>query len=402
MRKIYLFCIVCLINLPVFSQPVYPLIDSLVKQVSLDTLVYHVKNLSGENSCKVYGKTVTIKNRVSSKGNDVAADYLKEQFERLGLRVIDQKYSTGGRNIIAEQPGTVYPDQKFIISSHYDAVADYCADDDISSGAAILELARHLTKFKFKYTIAYAQWDEEEIGMVGSKYYATEAKKNGDKIKGVINVEMIGYDSDNDMLFEIHTKELANSVALSNTVKTMISNYKLNLKVKVQNPGTDRSDHASFWNIGVGAITYSEAYFNGDPNPNYHKATDRISAFSLPYFHELSKLSLATIATLAEPVDKNSGILELPVDDISTVSLNAIPNPAATISTIHYFLPVDDDVQLYIYNPVSNVKTELLHQLTSKGEHQHNLNTANYTPGIYFIVLNTKWGAKTQKLIIQK
>lgn len=401
MKKLYFLYFSCFFSLSLIAQPVYPLIDSLVKQVNLDSLVYHVKNLSGENSCKVYGKDVTIQNRISAKGNDVAADYLKERFERLGLKITDQKYSSGGRNIIAEQTGTTYPDQKFIISSHYDAVANYCADDDISGGSAILELARHLSKFKFKYTIAYAQWDEEEVGELGSKYYATNASKNKEKIKGVVNIEMLGYDSNNDMLFEIHTKELANSVELANTIKAMISNYKLNLKVVIQNPGTDRSDHASFWNTGVGAVTFSQAFFNGDSNPNYHKSTDRISVFSLPYFHELAKLSLATIATLAEPDDKTTDVTEV-VSDANAVSLTAMPNPANTYSIINYSLPFDSEIQLYVYNPISNIKVELLKNTTTKGDYQFNLNTTGFAPGIYFIVLNTKWGVKTQKLIVQK
>ncbi|MEZ5021948.1 MAG: hypothetical protein R2728_01575 [Chitinophagales bacterium] len=38
----------------------------------------------------------------------------------------------GGRNIYATQLGSVNPDSIYIICGHYDAVNNYCADDNAS------------------------------------------------------------------------------------------------------------------------------------------------------------------------------------------------------------------------------------------------------------------------------
>jgi hypothetical protein len=214
---------------------------------------------------------------------------------------------------------------------------------------------------------------------------------------------MLGYDSNDDMLFEVHTKDVANSVALANNLQEVINDYKLNLKLKIQNPGTDRSDHASFWNTGIGAITYSQAFFNGDSNPNYHKATDRINVLSLPYFHELAKLSLANIATHAELIGKKTN--DIPEDvpiDIATVNLKTTANSANGYSTISYTLPTDLEIDLFIYNPLTQLQTEIYRGNKNKGEHYINYATSALAPGVYFIVLNTKWGSKTQKLMVQK
>ncbi|MEO6903305.1 MAG: M28 family peptidase [Bacteroidia bacterium] len=398
MKLIYSFILVVFTSFTVNSQTPHPVIIDLLKELNLDSLTAKVNDLSGENTCFVNGKVTTIKNRVSKTGNDVAAEYLKEHLQALGLTVTDQKYSTGGRNIIAEQKGTLYPDKKYIICAHYDAVADYCADDNVSGCSAILEAAKLLSKHEFKNTIVYAFWDEEEIGLVGSKYYANEAKKNKENIAGVLNIEMLGYDSDNDFLMDIHTKDVANSIALSTKLKEINTTYKFKLKTNIKNPGTDRSDHGSFWTNNFGAICFGEAFFSGDDNPTYHKATDRISKFNLPYFYELSKLSLAAIATLAEPV-------ALAIDNVSSqqqkVALEAFPNPAQESVTVCYSLPLETTTQLSIYNPISDVNNVIINEKLKAGEYQYNITTSNLTNGVYIISLKTSDKMLTKKLVVQ-
>ena len=65
-----------------------------------------------------------------------------------------------------------YIDDIYIICAHYDSVTTYCADDNASSVAAVIEAARILSGECFDFTIVYALWDQEEIGLVGSEYYA--------------------------------------------------------------------------------------------------------------------------------------------------------------------------------------------------------------------------------------
>lgn len=398
MKLIYSFILIVFTCVTVNSQTADPLITDLLKEVNLDSLVARVNDLTGENSCVVNGKVTTIKNRVSKTGNDLAAEYLKEHLQALGLTVIDQKYSTGGRNIVAEQKGLVNPDTKYIICAHYDAVADYCADDNVSGCSAILEIAKLLSKHEFKNTIVYAFWDEEEIGLVGSKYYANQAKKNKENIAGVLNIEMLGYDSDNDFLIDIHTKNVANSMALSTKLVDINTAYNFKLKTKIKNPGTDRSDHGSFWTNNFGAICFGEAFFGGDDNPNYHKSTDRINKFNLPYFYELSKLSLAAIATLAEPIP-------LAIDDVlpqqKIVALEAFPNPAQESVTVCYSLPLETTAQLSIYNPISDVNNVIINEKLKAGEYQYNITTNNLANGVYIISLKTSDKMLTKKLVVQ-
>jgi hypothetical protein len=400
MKFIYTLTLVCFssIALKAQTQIPHPAIKQFLIDMNDDSVLNNLKELSGEKTCIVKGKTTTIKNRVSKNGNDLAADYLRERLEAYGFTVTDQKYSTGGRNIFAEQKGEVYPDKKFIIGAHYDSMADYCADDNASGCSTVLEVIRVLSKHKFKYTIVYGFWDEEELGLLGSAYYAKLVKKNNENIMGAINMDMIAYDNNNDSKFEIHTKA-GSSLALSDKIQQINTSYAFKLSPIVKNPGTDRSDHASFWTQGYPAIHFGEAFFSGDGNPQYHKSTDRINILNLPYYYQLSRLGMSTMATLAEPYDVTG------IDDnvvVDKIKLQAYPNPARESVTINYELQETTALQIRLYNPLNEAAEVIINQTESAGIQQHNINTSKLASGIYFIVITTPSQTHSSKIIIEK
>ena len=398
MKFIYTLTLACLCCITLKAQVPHPAIQKFLVEMKDDSVLNNLKELSGEKTCVIKGKVSTIKNRVSKNGNDLAADYLRERMEAYGFTVTDQKYSTGGRNIIAEQKGALYPDKKFIIGAHYDSMADYCADDNASGCAAMLEVVRILSKYKFKYTIVYGFWDEEEQGLIGSAYYAKGIKKNNENIMGALNMDMIGYDNNNDTKYEIHTKA-GGSLAMSDKLQQITTAYSFKLSPIVKNPGTDRSDHASFWAQGYSAIHFSEAFFSGDGNPQYHKSTDRLNLFNLPYYYQLSRLSLSAISTFAEPYDITGIDTETLADNIK---LQAYPNPARESLTINYELQESTPLQIRLYNPLSAAADVILNETESAGTHQHVINTETLASGIYFIVMTTQSQIYSSKIVIEK
>ena len=112
--------------------------QEVINQVNQDSLIHTVSQFSGEDSCIVNGTQVLIKHRVSTRGNNLAADYLAERLRGYGLSVEELNYRPGGRNIVATQIGKTFPDSIYLIGAHYDAVADYCADDNASGSGAVL------------------------------------------------------------------------------------------------------------------------------------------------------------------------------------------------------------------------------------------------------------------------
>jgi len=286
-------------SIPEHNMQHDPQIDNIINQTNLDSLISFVRILSGEDSVWIAGTRVRIQHRISND-NDLAADYIKQKLESYNLDVYDQIFRADGRNVYAIQPGYLYPEKQYIICAHYDAVDDYGADDNASGVAAVLEAARILSPYDFNYTLVYALWDEEEIGFFGSQYYAAQASLNQSDIIGVLNIDMIGWDSNADGLSDIHSSNIANSDSLANLLMITNSLYNLPLSPVIYNPGTGQSDHSSFWNYGYGAVLLMEAYYGGDLNPYYHSNADRIDKFDLNYFYNLSKLSIGTISTLID------------------------------------------------------------------------------------------------------
>jgi hypothetical protein len=288
----------------IFSQT--PVIQSIINQTNIDSLSYFVRELSGDVQTIIGGSPYTIVSRHKNQpSNDKAADYIKQKLNSYGLVTYDQWFSSTGRNVYGVQLGSQYPNKKYIICAHYDDMPSGAtapgADDNASGTAAVLEAARIFTQYNSKYTIIYALWDEEEQGLIGSAYYAQQAFNSGDSIMGVINMDMISWDSNSDGQAEIHTRPIGSSISLKDNLLQTNSLYGIGLTLSTINPGATWSDHASFWNRNFGAICLIE--LDGDFNAYYHTVNDKIQYFNMPYFLKMSKLTLGTLATLTQLTD---------------------------------------------------------------------------------------------------
>ncbi len=284
-----------------------PLVQTIINETNLDSLVYFVKELSGEVSTIIGGSPYTIVSRhKNNASNDKAADYIKQKLSNYGLTTYDQWFSGTGRNVYGVQLGTEFPNQQYMICAHYDDMPSGTtapgADDNGSGTAAVIEAARIFSNYSFPFTIIYALWDEEEQGLVGSAYYAQQAVNAGDSILGVLNMDMIAWDSNNDSVAELHTRPVANSMTLKDKMMEVNSVYNIGVNLSIINPGLTASDHSSFWDKNYSAILLIEQYY-GDFNDYYHTINDKLLHFNLPYFHKLSKLTIGTLATLALNLD---------------------------------------------------------------------------------------------------
>ena len=295
--QIPIFCLL-LSAFSSYSQTIQNLID----EVDVDKLSVTISEFTGEQTTIVEGNTVTILNREQAN-NELAGNYLLERFSALeNISVSEQLFNTNGRNIIATQVGKTNPGAIYIVCAHYDSVADFCVDDNASGTAAVLEIARILSTQCLDNTVVYALWDEEEIGLLGSQFYANQAAAAGDSILGVLNMDMIGYDGDEvgqpgDNEFDIDFRDIAGSVAMKNDILAVLNAYPFDLNVIEVNPGTTASDHSSFWNQGYSAVLVGESWETNDQTPFYHSSQDRFATLDLPYLHEMVKLVTAYMAT---------------------------------------------------------------------------------------------------------
>lgn len=285
---------------PVSGQFAYsPVVDSVIQLSDHQSILLLTRQLAGDTTVQIGNETLTIASRYyTNPFNARAAEFIFQKFEELGYTPEIHTFNNGrGENIIATKMGTRYPEKEFIICGHYDNMPSGNrapgADDNASGTVAVLEAARLLKNFDFDYTIRFAAWDEEEIGLVGSRHYAQRAASQQQQIIGVLNLDMIAWDSNNDFKYTIATNDASQSFSNDFIASTAMYQPRLNHGYHF----TTASDHAAFWENGYPAMLVIEDW--DDFNAYYHTPADDIDILNMEYYISLVRASIANIAAQA-------------------------------------------------------------------------------------------------------
>src|SRR6185295_1376181 len=108
----------------------------------------------------------------------------KQSFEQPKANRIPQP--TVLTNVVATLKGATDPTRVYVVSGHYDSMCSSPVDakcdapganDDASGSAAVIEMARVMSKRKYDATIVFMTVPGEEQGLLGAAHYAEEAKK---------------------------------------------------------------------------------------------------------------------------------------------------------------------------------------------------------------------------------
>jgi hypothetical protein len=310
---------------PVFKQ----LVQDMIDQVDPDSVHTLTAELSGAQQAIIAGQPYTIETRHALSGEPAAkaGQYLFEFYEDLGLQVEYKPFSFLGNtlnNIVAQKDGSVFPERIFLITSHYDDVPIEGpapgADDNASGTVAVMMAAKILEQYDLGCTLRFVNFGAEEYGLIGSKDYAQQAYCSGEDIRGVINLDMIAWNSPGSAAsMDLHAlSSIPGSNQLAMTFQEVVSEYNLDLVPEMADPVTTRSDHASFWKYEVPAILVSEDW--EDFNPNYHTAGDDLESLQdLNYFTSMIKASLGTLAQVGCLVEDEWGTLSGQVVDSKTL-----------------------------------------------------------------------------------
>jgi membrane dipeptidase len=212
---------------------------------------------------------------------------LKKSFTcDLGVEAeIEAHFVSGERlapNVIGVWPGTdpKLKDEVLIMGGHLDHLGVGIdgwvypgADDNATSAATVLETARALTAAKFKpaRTIVFCSWAGEELGLVGSRWYADHPVFPLDRTALYMNIDMVGT-GDADLLIGGMT-EFAELYEIAKRGLDAATIAKLKPR-----PNYRGSDHTSFWGKNVPAISLrtGEVLTGGldDEHPEYHQPGD--------------------------------------------------------------------------------------------------------------------------------
>lgn len=199
-----------------------------------------------------------------------------------------------GVNVLAERPGTDPAAKAILVAAHFDTVEGSPGADDNASGVAVaLEVARQIRARPTRRTLLLAFFDEEEQGLVGSSFYAASPLRI-EALAGVVVLEMVGFacrkpgcqqlppglpkgiaPETGDFIAVVgdaeHVELLHAFRRASGVDRPAVFALPVPEKGDVL-PDSRRSDHAPFWDRGVGAVMVTDTA--NLRNPHYHRASD--------------------------------------------------------------------------------------------------------------------------------
>lgn len=190
-------------------------------------------------------------------------------------------------NVGASIRGTEFPDSFIFFTAHYDHLGGMGkkvyfpgANDNASGTALLYELAQHYVINPTRYSLVFLAFAAEEIGLEGSKYFVANPSIDLNKIKLVVNLDLMGNGADGiTVVNATKEKDIYQQLLAINEKQKLF-------KVINARDNAANSDHYPFTQKGVSAIfIYSLGKHNA-----YHDIYDQAKTEMLHYFPSYLKL----------------------------------------------------------------------------------------------------------------
>jgi Zn-dependent M28 family amino/carboxypeptidase len=233
-----------------------------------------------------------------------AAEFVERELADAGYAVSRQTYLAGGQqvaNIVAELSGGKKKDEIVIVGAHYDTIETTPgADDNASAVAVMIEVARRMCQLQPARTVRFVGFACEELpyfhtGDMGSQVYARVCRTLGERIRGMLCLEMVGYYSTGPGSQQVPPAiprifhgvlpkqgDFLAAVANLRSVR-LLRRFRRGFKRAVRFPlfsialpeaitEIRFSDNSSFWDRGYSALMLTDTSFYR--NPHYHLPSD--------------------------------------------------------------------------------------------------------------------------------
>jgi acetylornithine deacetylase/succinyl-diaminopimelate desuccinylase-like protein len=213
------------------------IIEEMINQVDQERVLTDLRRFTGvEPIC--YSDTCTTLN-----GRFTGSENLQRVKEYVYAALVDLKYSVevldwersgyADQNILAHKRGVIFPQEEIYFIAHLDGYPSNgpAADDDGSGAAALIELARLLANRKLVRSLTIFFSTGEEQGTQGAHQFVEDYPERVNKIKYLVNVEMLSYDSNDDGVMELFNGNQPPDFV--QMLKDIIQTYPLNLDPQI-------------------------------------------------------------------------------------------------------------------------------------------------------------------------
>jgi len=246
---------------------------------------------------------------LATGGHFFVQQYIRQQLEQWGIvethefLVQRKTHQNLILNLPPVEPRGSGKSSPILIGAHYDAVPGTPGADDNATGVAVLlELARALAAEPARYPVRLVAFDMEEYGLLGSKQYAADLRQQGQALRLMVSLEMLGYcdPSPGSQRYpaglQYFYPNRGNFIGLIGNLPTIPDLIRLRRSIRqaetlcewlpVPNrglvvPQTRLSDHSPFWDQGYPALMVTDTSFMR--NPHYHRSSDRLDTLDLDF-----------------------------------------------------------------------------------------------------------------------
>lgn len=222
---------------------------------------------------------------------DIRREYLpknpKEIFLDIDARFVKYYHTM---NVAGFIQGTVQPDSFLVLTAHYDHLGRMGnqvyypgANDNASGTSMVLNLASYYGNSSEKpyYSMVFILLSGEEAGLKGSNYCADHPLFNLQKVKFLINIDMVGTGSEGITM--------VNATRYPEAFKRMSkinADHEYLLSVKERGESCN-SDHCPFYKKGVPSIFL---YSIGKEYSEYHNPDDRYKGLPFSEYQDIFRL----------------------------------------------------------------------------------------------------------------
>ncbi len=241
------------------------------------------------------------------RGSALASQFLVDEFEALGFKVVRQKVrGRYAENIIAVKAGD---DQAVMVSAHHDHLGVrqgkiYRGADDNASGVAVLlAIARSRAKKDYKHTVLFVSFGAEEDGLVGSGVYINDPYWPLKATKAMINFDMVGrnfYEAGANQEASVAVVGLEGSPEAMTLATTAALSVGLNM---IAVPARllelfglhDRTDDWWFRRQGIPSVHFSTGL-----HQDYHQVSDTVERIQPKQLSRISSMAARLLDGLAD------------------------------------------------------------------------------------------------------
>jgi hypothetical protein len=195
------------------------------------------------------------------------------------------------------------------------------ADDNASGTAAVMELARLLRRNPPKRSVIFVTFSGEELGVLGSQYFADHLPVGLATVRAMLNFDMVGrMQGDRLIVYGVATaQELNDIVSRANAVNP--------LQITATGDGFGASDHASFFAKNLPVL-----HFFTNVHDDYHKASDDAD--------KINGAGLARVVALAERITRDIADRPAPLTFVRAAA--AAPTTSVRENTSAYLGSIPD------------------------------------------------------------